>query len=308
MPDRPLEQDPGFGQRVLARGSRLIGADGSFQVRRLGVPWWDRIAPYRWLSQISWLHFVLVALCGYALVNTWFACGFLWIGVDHLAGLQPATGWENFWNAWFFSAQTLTTVGYGHVSPSGWAADALASAEALVGLLGFGLWTGILFARFSRARSNLSFSEVSVIAPHRDGQAWMFRLASRQDQVILEAEASILFSWVEQRPDGPVRHYRDMPLERPSIRALPLNWTLVHVVDEQSPLYGKTPSRLEEADAEILAFVRFHDDAHGQTVHARASWKASEILFGHKFRQILSADPEGRSTLDLGLLSTTDPV
>lgn len=256
---------------------------------------------WRWDGSV----FFSVAVTGYVAINTLFAGAFFLLGPDGLSGTNSGTSWDRFWTSWFFSAQTLTTVGYGHITPRGFIPSSLAAFEALVGLMAFGLWTGLLFARFSRAKSHILFSEVSVVAHHKGGTAWMFRLASAQDQVLLEAEASASFSWVEHRDGDPVRHYRDLALERSSVRALPLNWTLVHRIDEASPLFGKTRSDLIAVDAEILAFLRVHDDAFGQQVHARASWKAHEIRFGERFAPMLSADPDGTTVLDLNKLQET---
>lgn len=299
------EQDPGFGTKVLPSQGRLVRSDGSFHVRRKGGGWIHRVSGYRWLVEMGWGSFFAVAVGGYVAINSLFAWAFLLLGPESLAGTKSDTIWGRYGESWFFSAQTLTTVGYGHIAPHSVAASALAAFEALVGLMAFGLWTGLLFARFSRAKSHLVFSQVCVVTRHKEGLAWMFRLASAQDQVLLEAEASVMYSWVEHRGSEAVRHYRDLVLERSSVRALPLNWTLVHRIDESSPLFGKDRAELEAADAEILAFVRVHDDAFGQQVHARASWKAQEIRFGERFVPILAADPDGTTVLDLTRLQET---
>ncbi|MEN9306358.1 MAG: hypothetical protein RL173_290 [Fibrobacterota bacterium] len=300
--------DPGLGTKVVNRHTRLILPDGSFNVRRIGIAWWKRATPYQWLGQISWTRFTLLAFGGYVAANTVFALAYLGIGVEHLRGVEPGPWGYDFMEAWFFSAQTLTTVGYGHVSPSGTLASSIAAFEALFGLMGFGVWTGLLFNRFSRARSRILFSRNAVVAPHKGATAWMFRMVASHDHPLLDAEAYALFSWVGEGATGPVRHYQDLSLERSSVRFFPMNWTVVHPIDDESPLKDLSKEDLEQVDAEILVLVRAHDETYGQGIHARSSWKASDILFGSRFSSMMTPGDDGATVIDLANLDTTEPV
>lgn len=300
--------DPGLGTKVVNRHTRLILPDGSFNTRRIGIAWWKRATPYQWLGQISWTRFTLLAFAGYVVANTIFALAYLGIGVEHLRGIVPGWWGHDFMEAWFFSAQTLTTVGYGHVSPSGTLASSIAAFEALFGLMGLGVWTSLLFNRFSRARSRILFSRNTVVAPHKGSTAWMFRMVASHDHPLLDAEAYALFSWVGEGATGPVRHYQDLSLERPSVRFFPMNWTLVHPIDDDSPLKDLSKEDLEQIDAEILVLVRAHDETYGQSIHARSSWKASDILFGQRFSSMMSPGDDGATVVDLSRLDTTETV
>jgi len=305
--NRP-DLDPGLGTKVMSPNSRLILPDGRFNIRRVGLPLWRRTTPYQWLGQISWVWFTLLAIGGYFVVNTAFAVVYLAMGPGQLQGIEPGSVWQNLQSAWFFSAQTLTTVGYGHVSPATPLASSVAALEALIGLLGFGVWTGLLFNRFSRARSRILCSEHSVIAPHRESRAWMFRIVSAHDHPLLDAEAHAMFSWVGATDNGPVRHYQELSLERSSVRFFPMNWTVVHPLDEESPLKGLTTEDLSEIDAEILVLVRAHDETYGQSVHARSSWKPAQIQFGERFAPMLSAGSDGTTEIDIALLDARVPA
>jgi len=301
-------EDPGLGTGAVAARSRLVLSDGSFHVRRTGLSWWRRVTPYQWLAGIPWWAFTALAIGGYAVVNTLFAGVYLLIGVHALDGVQAGTLVHEFAECWFFSAQTLTTVGYGHVSPVGWLASSVAALEALTGLLGFGVWTGLLYARFSRPRARILFATESVVVPHRGGMAWMFRMVPVHDHALLEAEASVLFAWVEETPEGPKRRYAELPLEQRSVRFFPMSWTVVHAIGEDSPLAGLTSQDLEQVDAEILVLVRAHDESYAQTVHARASWKGPEIRFGVRYAPMMSTGSDGAIELDLSRLGTLEPV
>jgi len=300
------EIDPGLGNKVVSPRARLIRPDGNFNTRRKGISWWERATVYQWLGQISWTRFTLLAFGAYFVTNTLFALVYLALGSGSLDGVRPEGLVHDFEACWFFSAQTLTTVGYGHVSPATGTASAIAAFEALVGLLGFGVWTGLLFSRFSRARSRILFSEVSVVTPYRDGNAWMFRIVASHDHPLLEAQADAIFSWVP--PGTQVRHYQEVVLERSSVRFFPMNWTLVHVIDEESPLYGITLDDMALADVEILVLVKAHDETYGQTVHSRFSWKAAEIRFGEKFVPMMESGEDGAVEVDVSKLGATEAV
>jgi len=302
------DADPGLGNKVVTPRSRLILPDGRFRTRRTGIPWWRRHTPYQWLGQIPWISFTLIAVGGYFLVNTAFAFAYLAIGIDQLQGIDPGTAWHDLQQAWFFSAQTLTTVGYGTVSPGSPLASSIAAAEALVGLLGFGVWTGLLFNRFSRARSRILFSRHSVVAPHREGAAWMFRIVASHDHPLLDADAYALFSWVTPGTVGSTRNYQELKLERNGVRFFPMNWTLVHAIDDDSPLKGLSREELDEVDAEIMVLVRAHDETYGQSVHSRSSWKPSDIRFGAKFVPMMFPGRDGATEIDLSLLDATEPA
>ena len=153
----------------------------------------------------------------------------------------------HFLNLFFFSTHTLTTVGYGNMYPDGPLANAIASVEALLGLMAFAIATGLLFGRFSRPSARFGFSDVMVIAPYQNGKALEFRVVNRRANNLIEAEARVMLMTVEIDGGKPKRKYQQLQLERTQVLFLPLTWTVVHPIDENSPLYGKTAGDLETA-------------------------------------------------------------
>ena len=298
--------DPGLGNRSFQ--GRMILPNGRFRVRRTGLAWWMRHSPYQILVSLPGWAFLGIALGAYLAANTLYALLYMWIGPGHLAGISPERTWSTFLSCFFFSAQTLTTVGYGHISPEGFLTSAVSSFEALSGLGGFAMWTGLLFARLSRPRSRILFARDSMIAPFEKGNAWMFRMVPAHDHPLLEAEVWATFSWVQDEPTGRVRRYRDLRFDRSSVRFFPMNWTLVHPIDQDSPMFGLSAKDMAESEVEIMVLVRAHDETYGQTVHARASWRAEEILEGRKYANMMENALDGGVVLDLTRLGESVPA
>ena len=199
---------------------------------------------------------------------------------DALVGVGAAMMGGRFAQAFFFSIQTFATIGYGQVAPNGTAANLVVTVEALVGLMYQALATGLLFARFTRPTAALLFSREAVVAPYRDGRGLMFRLVNRRRSEIIELSAQVLFSALE--PDGrggTVRRYALLPLERNRSRSFRSRGRIVHPIDDASPLAGRTGEDLERSEAEILVLLSGIDEALEQTVHARSSYQAHEIVW-----------------------------
>jgi inward rectifier potassium channel len=207
-----------------------------------------------------------------------------------------------FSRAFFFSIQTFATIGYGQIGPNGFAANLVVTVEALVGLMYQALATGLLFARFARPTASVLFSRHAVIGPYgQGGRALMFRIANRRRNEIIQLEAQVLLSAVERDSHGgTVRRYSLLPLERNKVTFFPLSWTVVHPIDDASPLAGRTPEELERAEAEILVLLTGIDEAFEQTVHARSSYRADEIVWNARFQSMyLPADARQRVSVDI---------
>ncbi len=299
--------DPGFTEKVGGRLSRIIRPDGQFNVRRRGATWRD-VHPYLFMLNTSWPVFLGMIFGAYIITNLAFACVYLEIGVAHLQGADVGTAFSRFMSAFFFSAQTLTTVGYGRISPDGLLMNLVAAFQALLGLMAFAIGTGLLFGRFSRPVARLAFSRQMLVAPYQSGASLQFRVANRRSNNLIEIEARILLSTVEDSGRGPVRKYRTLALERPSVQFLPLTWTVVHPIDEASPLWGLTPAHLAREQAEFLILIKAFDDTFFQTVHVRHSYSHNEVLWGARFVPAFQADAQGEMVLDLKLLSATAPA
>ena len=309
--EQARDRDLGFGS-VVSRESRerLLNRDGSFNVVRSGLGLLESFAPYHQLLTISWAGFLgLVGLLYFA-VNLAFAVTYLACGPEALIGPGSAMLGGRFSRAFFFSIQTFATIGYGQVGPNGFAANFVVTIEALVGLMYQALATGLLFARFSRPTASVLFSRHAVVGPYNNSQGLMFRIANRRRSEIIQLEAQVLFSAVE--PDnrgGTVRRYSLLPLERNKVTFFPLSWTIVHPIDSASPLAGRTPEDLERSQAEILVLLSGIDEAFEQTVHARSSYRANEIVWNARFRSMfLPTDARSRISVDVTRVHEIEPA
>jgi inward rectifier potassium channel len=303
--EQARDRDLGFGS-VVSRESRhrLLNRDGSFNVSREGLGVFETLSPYQQLLTASWSGFLGLVALSYLAFNLLFASVFWLFGPDALAGAQAHMPGGNFTRAFFFSVQTFATIGYGQIAPNGFAANVLVTVEALVGVMFQVLATGLLFARFSRPTASILFSRRAIIAPYNNGQSLQFRIANRRRSEIIQVEAQVLYSaMTSDGRGGRVRRYVPLPLERNKVTFFPLAWTIVHPIDEASPFTGKTAAVLEEDEVEILVLLSGIDDTFGQTVHARTSYRADEIIWGARFRSMfLPNDTASRVSVDISRL------
>jgi inward rectifier potassium channel len=298
--------DPGFTEKYRGDLRRIINLNGQFNVRRRGATWRD-VHPYLFMINTSWPVFVALIFAGFVIANVVFAFVYLGIGVEHLQGADTSTALSRFLSAFFFSAQTFTTVGYGRISPDSFLANLVAAFQALLGLMAFALATGLLFGRFSRPAARLAFSGQMVVAPYQSGASLQFRVANRRSNNLMEIEARMLLTTVEPSDSGLVRKYKTLTLERSSVQFLPLTWTVVHPIDEASPLWGQTAQDLARQQAEFLILIKAFDDTFFQTVHVRHSYRHDEVAWGARFVPAFEADARGEMVLDLKRLSETAP-
>jgi len=286
LPEEQL-RDLGFGSVVATESrQRLLNRDGTFNVKRTGLPLWYSLSLYHWLLSLSWSSFFAVVIAIYLFANLLFAIGYLLCGPDALQGIADQHFQSPLLRAFFFSVQTIATIGYGGIVPVGTAANVLVTMESVTGLLGFTLITGILFARFSRPTAHIVFSKHAVIAPYRGFTAFEFRIANERKNEIIELEAQILFSRMEHYEGRAIRQFYPLPLERSKVSFFPLSWTVVHPIDENSPLFRLTDGDLRSADAEFLVLLTGIDDTFSQTVHTRSSYKDDEIVWNARFVDI----------------------
>ncbi len=299
--------DPGLTQQYTGVLNRAINRNGQFNVRRSGNTWHDA-HPFLYLISISWPRFVWIVAVAYLVVNTLFALLYAAIGTQHLKSAEPPTEWGGFATAFFFSAHTLTTVGYGNIWPSGGAANIIAALEALVGLLAFAIATGVVYGRFSRPSARIGFSENAVVAPYQGGKSLQFRLVNRRTNNLIDLEARVLLMTVEGVNGRPQRRYFPLELERPDILFFPLTWTVVHPIDERSPMFGKTRDDLAGLQAELLIMLKAFDETFGQNVHARYSYRFDEIIWGAKFMPAFEVDEVGNLRVEVNRVGSTEPA
>lgn len=310
MSSAPLNReqfDPGITQSYTGELRRIINRDGSFNVRRKGRSLKD-LHVYQLLLSLSWPAFMGLVLALFIVVNAAFAGLYMAAGLENLAGAQAPTRVESMLNAFFFSVQTLTTVGYGTISPRGIATNAIASVEAMLGVMGFAFAAGLLYGRFSRPSARILFSSKAIVAPFRDGISLQFRIANRRSNAIVNLECTVLLMTVEWEGGQQKRKYTGLELERDTVYFLPLTWTIVHPINDSSPLYGLTREMLAERSAELLVLITGFDDSFNQVVNARTSFRWDEIVWGARFASAFHADDRGELVLDLDKIDAIIPA
>lgn len=300
------EDDLGFGNRPMGKDQRMMNADGSSNIKRIGLPFFRSSDTYNWLISMSWTKFLTVIFIAWLIVNIIFALIYMGVGIENLKGTDGITSRDHFFDAFFFSAQTISTVGYGHISPSGFLTSCIAAFESMLGLLAFALATGLLYGRFSRPNAKILYSDNMVVAPYKEATALMFRLANFRNSQLIEVSVQMVFTYNEVVNGKKVRRFLPLELERSKIGLLSLSWTVVHPINEKSPLFEKTKEELTEAEVELIILLQAFDDTFSQTVHSRASYLDENIIYDAKFTPIFSHDDNGLTTLDLSKLSAIE--
>jgi inward rectifier potassium channel len=289
-------KDPGIGEKFNARSGRVMNKDGSFNVRAKGFDI-RRLHLFQYLIRVSWIKFYSILLIAFAVVNLAYALIYLSLG-DGLKVSGDMAPIKPFWQCIFFSLHTLTTVGYGNFYPSGYAANALSGIEAMTGLLGFAVATGLVYGRFSRPTSKIEYSKNAIIAPYKNGNALMMRVANLRDSLMTEVHVDVTYTYIEKAGEQFIRRYYLLPLERNDVIYLPLTWTMVHPIDEKSPLYGKTAEDLKGMGSEIMIKLKGHDEGFGEHVHSRNSYLMDELVWGARFLPAFYVDEKGTALIE----------
>lgn len=311
QPKGDLDADLGFGA-VVARESRrrFLNRDGSFNVRRTGLRFWESLSAYHYFLTISWPKFLGYVVAGYIASNALFAMVYVLLGENALAGAEHLDMLHRCIKAFFFSVHTLATIGYGNVYPVTLAADVVVAVEALAGLLGFAVVAGLVFARFARPTACIVFSRDAVVAPYRaTGSAFMFRIVNKRSNQLVDLEAKVLLSRRKKDGGAAEREFVALKLERERVVFFPLAWTIVHPIDESSPLFGWNEGDLDDADAEFLVLLNGFDETFSQTVHTRSSYKADEVVWGARFANMFNpVQEDGVLSVDIRKVHNHDPA
>lgn len=275
------EIELGFGDKNYNNSVRFLNKDGSVNITRKTDDWHGSFDFYHWIITTSWKRFFTLVFLVYFIVNLLFAIVYFLIGADKFGGIKECCSIDDFLQLFFFSAQTLTTVGYGHVYPNSTLVSSVSAIESMMGLLGFALATGILYGRFSRPKAELEYSKMAVIAPYQEITAFMFRVANRKQNELIENECQLALTLNNTETNR--RDFHFLNLERSKINFLPLSWTVVHPIDDKSPLYNLTEQDLLNCDAEFIILFKAINDTYSQNVYSRMSYKATEIEWNKKF-------------------------
>jgi inward rectifier potassium channel len=303
------ENDLGFGPQPVIKSQPLLNKNGTVNVKRKGLSLFNTADNYHTLIKMSWGRFWLIILSGYLVTNLFFASIYVLIGTDSLYGGDSQNGVGRFMDAFFFSAQTISTVGYGHISPRGVVANSIAAIESMLGLLAFALATGLLYGRFSKPSAKIVYSSQMLVSPYNEaGKGLMFRISNLRRNVLIDLNVEVIFSYNEIVGDKAVRKFFPLELERNKVSILTLNWTIVHPLDENSPLADITPDDLEKTQASFSVLLKAFDDTFSQTVHSRTAYQYSDMVWGAKFIQMFNRDNDGRIVLDMSKISEFEQV
>lgn len=281
---------------------RLIHPDGTFNIERVGSA---RANIYETVLEMSWMKIMVSFLLIYLVVNAVFGGVYMMIGSEHIAGVDVGSIWHEYVQMVFFSTQTFTTVGYGHMSPEGTLSSLFSAFVAFIGLISFAILTGLSFAKFSRPSAHLLFSDNLLIAPNVNlghQPSLQFRVVNATNSQIIDLQARVTLTWLENIDGVLRRKFMRLDLEFDSIHLFPLNWTIVHTIDEESPLYGQSLQRLMEKQLEVLVLVKGFDDVYSQTVHSKKSYSCADLIENARFVSMYQ-NKKNKTILDLSKIS-----
>jgi inward rectifier potassium channel len=292
------DKNSGFGTNSSSYGGRFINKDGKANVEKVGMHLFSRTSWYHTMIDMNTWRFMFIVLSFYITINFIFAVIYYLIGIEHLDGITSTDSEVvKFGQAYFFSAQTFTTVGYGHISPTGFLTSALSAAEALMGLLSFAIATGLFFGRFSKPTAFLKFSENAIIAPYGGGTALMVRLSPFKNTNFTDAEAQMTLGMSIMENGIMANKFYQLDLELAQISALTLSWTLVHPITVESPLYELIKNDFTSIHGEILVFIKTFDDMFSTTVATRSSYTFDEVVYGAKFKPMYARSVDNSKTV-----------
>jgi inward rectifier potassium channel len=295
--------DTGFSTTGIINGSRFINRDGTYNLRKIGWPFWERFSIFYTMISLPLWQFISIIVIFFFAINLVYTSLYFLIGPAQFTGFITSTKAGIFKELYFFSTETFTTVGYGRVNPIGDTANLVAAVEAMSGFLSFALATGLIYGRFARPRAHLAFSDHAIISPFRDKTGLMFRFACyKENHALTDVSVQVnLAMMVQENGESRYRYY-ELPLERSKIENMPMNWTVVHPIDEKSPLMGFTAEDLQINDLELYVLVRGFNEVYGNFVLQRTSYTYNEIRFNRKFIPMYQETANG-TVLELHKLS-----
>lgn len=292
------KDDIGFDSKAGGNRRRTINPDGTYNIIRKNN-FFQEFHIYQWAITCKWRTYWAVVLGIYVSVNFIFAALYFIIGPEYIVGIE-GDEYSKFWQCYFFSLQTFTTVGYGGLHPKGLMTNTLAGFEAFLGLMTFALATGALYGRFSKPEARIKYAANALVSSFREGKALMLMLCNNKKGNLVEVSAKLTLSWLDDGPDGKtIRKFSTLPLDIDKISFLSLTWTLVHVIDEESPLSWFTAEDYLNRDVEIFVFVSCYDDTFAQTVHSRYAYTGAEVVNNARYKRAFYTDDKGFTVLDV---------
>ena len=268
--------------------------NGQFEIMGMGTWYSYWRDPYHLLLTIPWNGFLILIFIFYLAINILFSLAY-WVGGDCIANAKPGS----FLDVFFFSVQTIASIGYGAMYPKTTYANIIVTIEAIVGVMGIAVMTGLAFARFSRPTARVIFSRVAVIIPHEGVPTLMFRAANQRRNMILEAQMRVYLMRDEVTAEGQfLRRFHDLKLVRHQTPGFALSWLAMHIIDESSPLYGVSPEMLMQTNTTLVVSLSGIDETVAQVVHSRHNYGYDEILWNNRFVDIMHHTPDGDRYID----------
>jgi inward rectifier potassium channel len=282
-------------QRKVRFGDRVV------MTRGLVPNFWGDL--YHTSLTISWTRFFAFAALAFLTINTVFATLYF-LGHEPIANARPG-----FRDLFYFSIETLATVGYGDMHPQTDYAHLLATVEIFTGLSFLAIMTGLVFTRFARPRARVLFAEHALITQHDGQRVWTVRIANVRLNAITDATARVWMARTQEtRESGTFRSFVELPLLRNESPLFALSWSLFHVIDEGGPLYGQTRADLEAVEAAFVVSLRGHDESLAQNITARRTYRMEDVRWDHRYADILSLDESGKLTIDYDNFHRSTPI
>lgn len=286
------------------RTVKIENQDGRFTIQGMGKWYHHWRDPYHLLLTVPWIGFAGIVSIAYLLLNALFALAYL-AGGDGLEGAKPGS----FSDAFFFSVQTLASIGYGAIHPKTFYANSIVTIESIASLLLIAVLTGLAFARFSRPIAKVLFSQFILVANQNSQPTLMFRVANERHNFILEATAQ-MYLIIDEVTDEAVfmRRFHELKLLRERTPSLVLTWTIMHPIDLDSPLYGLTADDLKQRHANISVLVSGVDETVAYKITARYVYDTANILFEHRFDDIIYTSKNGDRYFDYDRFHQVQPI
>ncbi|MBI5529885.1 MAG: hypothetical protein HY918_00070 [Candidatus Doudnabacteria bacterium] len=299
-------QDLGLGDKVVQQNrTRFLNRDGSFNVHRKGSFERGNFSPYHAILNMTWPRFLISVLGYYLSINLFFTFWYYITGSAAFPELSALSAGQRFGQLFFYSIQVITTLGSSPLHPASTMSHVGLAIEALVGLFGFAVGASLMFARFSNPSVKILFSKKAVIAPYENMTGLMVRIINGRSNELIEVKATVTLAM--QNKEGR-RTFQQLPLERDMVLVFPLNWTIVHPIDKDSPLYGMTAKDLADAHVEFLIGITAIDQDLSKTIYTRTSYLYKEVMVGYKFTSIIESTQDGTVVVDPKKISNMEKV
>lgn len=308
-PKASPEINTGFGINSGDYGGRFINKNGKPNIEKKGIGYFEKISWYHVLLNMSRIKFVSTIVLFYFIINLIFAAIYFFLGPDQFGVSSNASNFTLFTEAFFFSSQSFTVGGYGRVDPGNLLINAFCAFESFLGLLSLAVVTGLLYGRFSRPKAYIKFSENALLSPFKEGNALMIRIAPFKNTTLTDAEAKLSLGLIIEEEGKKLNKFYQLPLEYDLINSLTLSWTLVHPINESSPLFNFSEEDFKNAKGEIIVYLKAFDDMFSNTVVSRSSYTFNEIVIGAKFLPIyFSSSLKNKTILSLDKLNSYEKV